>query len=214
MPKLVFIAAIAAVLMVCRIEAREIYIANYCPFPIELEVWVDGERHFYHFERREGGWLSRGDYISTDSRHVYFNARPAIAGQPTAPWLRWQGPQVAYNASSKRHMYRDTFGHVDADFCDEPNSFPWVCSISSGGDAIFPASCADDRASHFRCGGGGLQECPVRRGGLGEAIALLAIAGSVSSARSSRSSPAVPEYIEMTDPRTGSKVSLQFKYGD
>ena len=57
MPNLIFIVAIAAVLMASRAEGREIYIANNCLFEVQIRVWIDEGDNFYRLERRQGAWL-------------------------------------------------------------------------------------------------------------------------------------------------------------
>ena len=205
--KIVFLA-----LLVSFAEARDIYVVNYCPFEVEMRMTLDeGKEHLFHFGRRDGGWLTDGgELITTDSRSVSFNARPIVPGESPGPWLRWAGSQVQFRLG--RHIYRDTWGDIDFDFCDSPNAFPYIVSLDGGGDAVFPASCPDDRASHFRMlSGGGLSKCPNRLAGVGEVITLLALGSSIIESPSD--SPAVPTYIETYDPRTGAKVRMKFKWG-
>ena len=136
------IVAALAIMLFLPVAAEEhrVEILNLCPANLTLTLWLNGqaERHALapgkKFNRRR----------AHNSRTLEFTA--ALNGIP----VDWRGKLL--KARNGRFAYTDGGGrHVDIDFCDSPNGFPWFMSFSDGGDTVFPASCGTQtKAWHVR----------------------------------------------------------------
>lgn len=134
-------------------DARNIYVANYCPLDVVFELWRQDGPLTYTFSRRESAWLNdrHGARIEQEGRTIRFKAKPKPThGQRSSAldqavallldaaggdWMLWQGQQVVYDSSTRYHVYRDTWGDVDIELCGYPSLPPWFPSIPSDGDA-------------------------------------------------------------------------------
>lgn len=145
---LIYLLAAVSVVLAPPVDARNVYVANYCPFDVVFDLWQHNWALTYTFARRQDGWSDRKggyDRARRENCVVRREPRPTHGQRSSAlDWMLRQGPQVAYGPSTCHHACRDMWADIGLSLCHELGAFPYFVSISSGGDAIFSAGCNDD----------------------------------------------------------------------